>query len=45
MNQTSIHKPIQAGDYGKIIPITQKDENKPEKIDTDGRKVLSLWSN
>lgn len=44
MNQTSTHKPIKAGDYGKIIPLTPKNDKNPDKINTDGSKVLSLWS-
>ena len=35
-------KPVQAGDYGKVI--SQTDNNKAEVTNTDGRKVLSLWS-
>lgn len=41
---TQILKPIQAGDYGKITPKPPKNKDKPEIINTDGRKVLALWS-
>ena len=45
MNKTaSLPKPIQAGDYGKIIPKTPKNNNENGKADTDGRKTLALWT-
>tara|TARA_B100002003_G_C14038033_1_gene500205 strand:- start:315 stop:452 length:138 start_codon:yes stop_codon:yes gene_type:complete len=44
MNKTvQIRKPIQADDYGRIIPKPEKNKDKP-KLNTDGRKVLALWS-
>jgi hypothetical protein len=42
--KASLPKPVQAGDYGKIIPKTPKNNNKNEKADTDGRKTLALWT-
>lgn len=45
MNTTfQIRKPIQADDYGRIIPKPPKSKDKPEALNTDGRKVLALWS-
>lgn len=42
--KSSSPKPVQAGDYGKSISETDKNNDKAESADTDGRKVLSLWS-
>lgn len=45
MNKTvSSPKPIQAGDYGKIIPQAPKNNDNAEGSDTDGRKTLALWN-
>jgi hypothetical protein len=41
---TSLPKPVQAGDYGKIIPQTPTNSDKAESANTDGRKTLALWS-
>lgn len=36
-------RPVQASDYGKIIPETPKSNEKTENSNTDGRKTLALW--
>ena len=36
-------KPVQAGDYGKIIPQTPKKNDKDKNANTDERKTLALW--
>lgn len=36
-------KPVQAGDYGQPAPSMAKEQD-ADSSDTDGRKVLSLWS-
>tara|TARA_X000000950_G_scaffold272399_1_gene354890 strand:+ start:2997 stop:3137 length:141 start_codon:yes stop_codon:yes gene_type:complete len=44
MNKTiSSPKPVQAGDYGKVIPQTPKNKSETKSINTDGHKTLSLW--
>lgn len=40
-----IQKPVQAGDYGKVIPKKSKIKKKGETANTDGRKTLALWGN
>jgi hypothetical protein len=45
MNKTiSSPKPVQAGDYRKIIFQTPKNDDEGGKANTDARKTLSLWS-
>ncbi|MBL4805269.1 MAG: hypothetical protein JKY71_10420 [Alphaproteobacteria bacterium] len=44
-NTPQIPKPVQAGDYGKIIPKKPVVNEKTENRNTDGRKTLALWSN
>ncbi|MBL4805189.1 MAG: hypothetical protein JKY71_10015 [Alphaproteobacteria bacterium] len=44
-NETKrVLKPVQAGDYGQPAPKTDAKKDTATDANTDGRKVLSLWS-
>ena len=41
--KNSLRKPVQAGDYGKLLNRTDDKDDKFRDTNTDGRKTLSLW--